>query len=1063
MNGVIAWFARNSVAANLVMITIVVGGLLTVPHIEQEVFPEVEVEIITIRVEYPGAAPSEVEEAICIRIEERIQGVDGIDRIRSTASEGQGLVVAEIDEGVDARRVLDDIKSRVDAIDTFPADAEEPVVEQMLTRQAVINVAVWGDADERTLKVLGHQVRDEIASLDGITLVELAASRPYEISIEVSERALRRHDLTFDQVADAVRRSSLDLPGGSVRTRGGEILLRTNSQAYRGSEFESLLLLSRADGTRLRLGDVATVVDGFAETDTAARFDGKPAVIVQVYRVGHQSALHVADSVREYVEKSAARLPEGITLTVWNDTSELVRARRSTLIRNGRSGFALVVLVLALFLRFRLAFWVAIGVPVSFLGALWMMPIFGVSINMLSLFAFILVLGILVDDAIVTGENVYSHQQRDPDRMRAAIRGTQEIAMPVTFGVLTTVAAFAPLLFMPGAFGKMTRVIPLIVIPALVFSLIESKAVLPSHLAHGMGRIDEPRARNFIGRAWVSFQSAFATGLQRFVETRYRPFLDLCLVWRYATIAVGLTAMLLTLTWVASGRIRFTFFPEVEADNVAAYVTMPQGTPAEVTRQVVEILTSSAQQVRAELIAETGVDGYRHMMATVGQQPYRAQQARTPTRLSAGGETGSHLGEVNIELIRSEGRSISAQEVADRWRTAVGAIPDAVELVFTATLMSTGEPINIQLRGPDLGGLRVASTSLKWALAEFPGVTDIADSFRDGKHELSLKIRPGAEALGLSQQDLARQVRQAFYGEEAQRIQRGMDDVKVMVRYPEEERRSLGDVENMRIRLPDGTAVPFASVAEASLGRGFASISRSDRQRIINVTAEVNENQATANEILARVEADVLPPLLAEHPRLSFSLEGSQKQQRESMDRIFRGFAFSLVMIFAMLAIPLRSYIQPLIIMTAIPFGIVGAIWGHQITGFNLSMMSIIGCVALSGVVVNDSLVLVSFVNERRAEGVPLGEAIRSSGVARFRAILLTSLTTFAGLTPMMLENSIQAIFMIPMAISLAFGVIFATAISLILVPASYLILEDLRILFGRLLPTRQRALDPSG
>ncbi len=1046
----IAWFANNHVAANLLMLSIIFGGLLTLPRIKQEVFPEVEVEIITVRVPYPGAAPAEVEEAICVRIEEQIQGVDGVDRVRSTASEGLGLVVAELNDSADMQRALDDIKSRVDAIDTFPEEAEEPVIEQIVTRESVISVAVWGDADERTLKVLGQQVRDEIASLPDITLVELAADRPYEISIEVSEAALRRHELTFDDVARAVQRSSLDLPGGSVKTEGGEILLRTKSQAYRGVEFESLVLLTDAEGTRLTLGDVATVVDGFEDVDTTARFDGRPAVVVQIYRIGEQNALDVANTVMGYVAAAQAGLPDGIQLTVWNDTSELLRARRATLLRAGRTGFALVILVLALFLRFRLAIWVALGVPVSFLGALWLMPQFDLSINMLSLFAFILVLGILVDDAIVTGENVHTHQQRDPNRLRAAIRGTQEISVPVTFGVLTTVAAFSPLLFLPGAFGRFTRTIPIIVIAALLFSLIESKLVLPSHLAHGTGGQDE-RPGNPVSRRWVRFQSSVAAGLERFIHERYWPFLARCLEWRYTTVAAAIAGLLLTLGFVAGGHLRFTFMPQVEADNVAAYLTMPQGTPAEETAKVVELLRREAEAVRAEIANEHGDDVFRHVMATVGQQPYRAAQSRSPTSPEGGGASSGNLGEVNVELVGSSGRPVEARWVADRWRERVGAVPDAVEMIFTSTLFSTGEPINIQLRGPAMEGLRATAAELKQALAEFPGVYDVADSFREGKQELLLRIRPEAEALGLSQQDLARQVRQAFYGEEAQRIQRGRDDVRVMVRYPADERRSLGDVENMRVRLPDGTAVPFPSVAEVSLGRGYASIERSDRQRIVSVTAEVDPTLANENEVLAAVRADVLPGILANHPRVTYTLEGDQKNQREALERMGRGFLLALVAIFALLAVPLGSYIQPLIIMSAIPFGFMGAIWGHLITGFQLSMMSVIGCVALSGVVVNDSLVLVNWVNLRREEGASMGDAVQGAGVARFRAILLTSLTTFAGLTPMMLEQDVQARFMIPMAVALAFGVLFATAVTLLLVPCSYLILEDLKQLPGRL------------
>lgn len=1047
MKGALAWFARNHVAANLLLLVIAVGGLVTAPQIRMEVFPEIDLDLVIIGVPYPGAAPAEVEEGICVRIEEKIQGVAGIRRITSTAAEGACGVTVELEPGTDVERALDDIKAQIDAIDTFPEEAEEPTVQRVVVRNPVVDVAVWGNADERTLKKVAQQVRDQLAALPEITDVSIANARPYEISIEVSEEALRRYHLTFDDVVRAVARGSQDVPSGSVKTEGGEILLRTEGQAYRGDEFARIPLLTRPDGTHITVGDVARVVDGFAEVDQWSRFDGKPALIVQVYRVGEQNALDIARAVQEYVASARAQLPEGIEVTPWLDEARILRSRLDTLLRNGRQGFFLVLFVLALFMRFRLAFWIILGVPLCFLGALWLMPDLGLSINVVSLFAFILVLGILVDDAIVVGEKVYTEMERGRDRLDAAIRGVQGVFVPVTFGVLTTIAAFVPMLILPGPMGKVFRVIPLVVISALLFSLLESQFVLPSHLAHG-GSLEGHSARLPWAAGWRRVREAVAAGLAWFVDRVYRRLLTLALEWRYATLALGLAALIVTAAAVSAGWLQFRFFPKVEGDNVVALVTLPQGSPVEATERAVRRIEEAARAVLAEIEAETGERVHQHMLASVGAQPYRLRRARSSQSVAAA-LADSNKGEVNIELVPSERRAVSGTEIVRRWRDRVGAIPGAVELIFSSTLFGAGEPIYVELQGPNLDELREVASALKEELAAYPGVTDIADSFRSGKLELEVFLRPEAQTLGLSVADLGRQVRQAFYGGEAQRIQRERDEVKVMVRYPKEHRRSLADVEEMWIRAPDGTEIPFRSVARVVLDRGFATIRRADQQRVVSVTADVDEKRTNANEVVADLTASVLPRLLADHPRVTYRFEGEQREQTETLTSLGRGFVLALFLIYALLAVPLGSYIQPLLIMTAIPFGFVGAVWGHLLMGRDLSILSAIGIVALSGVVVNDSLVLVDFVNRNVRAGVALQQAVCEAGVARFRPILLTSLTTFAGLTPLLLERSVQAQFLIPMGISLAFGVVFATFVSLFLVPCCYLILEDLRALLA--------------
>jgi multidrug efflux pump subunit AcrB len=826
------------------------------------------------------------------------------------------------------------------------------------------------------------------------------------------------------------------------------VLLRTEAQAYRGREFEELPLLTLDDGTRLTIGDVATVVDGFADTDRWSRFDGDPAVLVQVFRVGDQSALEVADQVNEYLERARPRMPDGIELTVWHDQTRILRSRLDLLMRNGRNGFLLVVLVLALFLKLRLAGWVSIGIPISFLGAFALLPYLDVSVNLLSLFAFIVVLGIVVDDAIIVGENIYTHYQAGEEGLRAAVLGAQDVMKPVIFAVLTSIAAFAPLLFVTGAMGKMMRNIPLVVIPTLAVSLVESLLILPRHLSH----LQHERAggRKRLG-PWQRVQARVAQGLKFLIQRSYQPSLRFALEWRYLTLAGMLALMLITLGVVRAGWIRFNFMPDVEADNSAAYLTMPQGTPAPVTAEALRQVEDAARELGRELEEELGERPIVHVLTTVGDQPFR--NAAGPAALGVSADVSSgHIGEVNLELTPAEERSISSGEITDRWRAKVGAIADAVELTYSASLFAGGEDINIELTGPEIDRLQEFAARLKEALRSYPGVRDISDSYRAGKRELELRIRPEAEAAGLTQADLARQVRQAFYGEEAQRIQRGRDEVKVMVRFPESQRRSLGDLENLRIRTPGGVEVPFSTAAEVASARGPSSIARTDRRRVVNVTADVDDEEGNTNEILADLRSEVLPRLLADYPDIRYSLEGQQQEQRETMSGLMRGFAIALLGIFALLAIPFGSYAQPLIVMSAIPFGFVGAIWGHVVMGYDLAIISVFGIVALTGVVVNDSLVLVDFINRAHRTGMPVKEAIAAGGATRFRPILLTSLTTFAGLTPLLLERSLQAKFLVPMAISLGFGVLFATFISLVLVPCLYLILEDLRALVGRLL-----------
>jgi multidrug efflux pump subunit AcrB len=1054
MRGIIRWFAANSVAANLLMIVIVAVGALTIPRLKLEVFPEISAGIVNVSVPYPGASPAEVEESVVVRIEEAIADIEGIKEITSVAAEGAGNVTVEVENDVDVRQVLDDVKVRVDAINTFPAETERAIISEPVLRKPVINVAISGAADEWTLKRIAERVREELLALEEITQAEVVNTRAYEISVEVTEDALRRYGLDFDAVAGAVRRASINLPGGVVKAEGGQVILRTQTQAYTGEEFENLVLLTAPGGRRIRLGDVARVVDGFTDSDQSARFDGQPSVQVQVYRVGDQNALELSELVREYVEEAQLRMPPGIELAPWADESIILRDRLNLMLRNGGQGLALVFVVLAIFLKFRLAFWVSLGIPISFLGAIALQPALGSSINLISLFAFILVLGIVVDDAIIVGESAYRYQQRGRPGLAGAVEGAIAVGRPVMFAVTTTIVAFAPMASLPGIDGKFWVIIPAAVIPCLLFSLVESLLILPAHLSH------ESKFANWIGTIppfswWGKLQGAVANSLVWFAERVYQPILELLLRWRYATLGAGAAMLFVTVGAIGGGHLRFVFFPTVEADNVVAQVRMPVGTPVSETAEAIASIEAAIPELMAEFEPRNATGDpddhlFRHWLTSIGGQPFKLDQEANGG-VFGGSYDGSHLGEINIQLRPAEDRLTSSPEIANRWRELVGEVPGAVELDFVADLIAAGQPIHVRLIGRNLDVLQSMATEVKDHLAGYPGVYGIADTFQGGKRELQFDLTPFGESLGLSRLDVARQLRQGFYGEEAQRIQRGRDDVKVMVRYPEADRGSLYQLEEMRVRTPAGLSVPLAQVAVPSETVSFNTINRADRRRTVEITADFDTTASDndAGDVREALETKFLPDLVARHPGTSFEFVGEQKRQRDTLQELGRLYMLALLGIFALMAIPFRSYLQPLIVMSAIPFGLVGAIGGHILTGNDFSILSVLGIVALGGVVVNDSLVLVDYVNRARSEGRSALDAAVHAGGARFRAILLTSLTTFAGLTPLMLEKSVQAQFLVPMAVSLAFGVLFATFITLVLVPCLYLGLEDVRKLLG--------------
>ena len=1082
MKPIIAWFVKNHVAANLLMALIIISGLLSIPQIPKKFFPDIEIPYVFVTVPYLGAAPEEVERGVCMRIEEKLEGIEGIDKISSYSREGMCTVTAELFESTDPSRALDEIKNQVDSITTFPKETEKPITNLVNPKRKVLDLALTGPTNEKELKELAEEIRYELTQLKGLSQAEIAAVRPYEISIEVSEESLRRHGLSFQEIATAVRKSSLDVPGGTIKTDSGDILLRTTGQAYQGQEFENLIVRTRADGTRIYLKDVAEVVDGFSDTDLSFRFNKSPAALITVSRVGDEDIQEISQAVEEYVALTKLKLPNNFEMIIWNDDSEILEDRLDTLIGAALQGFLMVLILLALFLRPRLAFWVSLGVPVAFLGALTLANLVGLSIDAISLFGFILVLGILVDDAIVIGENIHSKHQDGAPLLEGAIRGAQDVTVPVIFGVLTTVTAFLPIMFASGFLGDIGFVMATTVICCLIFSIVESQLILPAHLGHSHIKSPEKEvglmlipivfiliiavSENFrqilalsvfgiscflalylsgnfskLANYAIQKQSLFANNFEFFVNTSFRTVSEKALSKRYRTISWAVFAFIIAMALLGSGRLPFSFFPPLASDQVVAKLTMPLGTNPRMTEAGIEQLEDSANLLATELKSQyPSANPVMHIASSIG---------------SASGENsrseGSHLGEVVLQLTPSQTRDIKTVEVANRWRNLNGPVSDAIELKFNSSLFSSGDDINIQLEGKDVNALSLAAKQLRDKLAEYPGVIDITDSFRSGKKEIKLSILPSGESLGLTLSDLARQVRQAFYGEEAQRVQRGREDVRVMIRYPEDERGSLDALNSMRIRTPNGNEVPFATVAKGEEGVGFSTIRRSEGKRIVSVIASVDRTQITANEVIAELRSGPIQEILSPYPSVAYKLEGEQREQAESIGSLISLSIFGLVVIYALLAIPLNSYFQPLIIMSVIPFAFVGAVFGHWIMmklGLvaGIAMMSIQGFVAAAGVVVNSSLVLVHSINNRRNQGESIKEAVVNSSLSRCRPIMLTSITTFVGLLPLMLNTSVQAQFLVPMAVSLAFGVLFSTVVTLLVVPSGYLVLNDFKM-----------------
>ncbi len=1023
-SGIIYWFASNPVASNLMMVCLVLAGLYTAVTLKKEMFPATSINQVLVTMAYPGAAPDEVEKGICVKIEDAVTGLEGIDKTTCVANEGAARTNIEIGSDYDVKNVMAEIKNRVDGIISFPEQAEKPIISEILIQQPVLFLSVYGNVPESDLLQATRDVRDDIIDLPDVSMATLVGSRDYEIGIEIKENTLRQYQITFDEIALALRAASVDLPGGSIKTDRGDVLLRAVGQSYTGEDFAQTVIRTNPDGSRLLLSDIATIKDGFVEDADIGTFDGKPAISIQVNAVENESVLTISDQVNAFVANMQDNMPANMSVATWSDTSHYVRGRLDMMERNMLQGAVLVLLTLTLFLRLKVAFWVMLGLPVAFLGAFMFLPLTGVSINMLSMFGFILVLGIVVDDAIVIGESAYSEIQHKGHSLKNVVVGAQKVATPATFGVLTTIAAFAPMLFVGTLFGSFFEAIGWVVILCLLFSLVESKLILPAHLAHM--RTDDIGTKN--PGPLLRLQRKVNNGLDYVIKNHYRPTIGKAIRRPGLTLTVFVGIFVLSIGLITNGLVRFVMMPDFVADFVQADFAMAQGTPQERTKEVLQHIEDALVQLDEDVSQEVGQTTgsvFTHRLSFIDSQI---------------------SGKVIVELVKDENAVIDGKEMLRRWTEYIGEIPGATYIgTMSLTGPGQGPDVSLKLVGSDTEELRQAADILAQKLKTFEGVSDVRNSLEAGKDEIELSIKPVGRNLGLSQSDLGRQIRQAYYGEEIQRLQRGNDEVKVMLRYDRATRESLKSLDELRIRSQAGDEVPLNTVAEVTLGKAANAIERVNRKRAARITAMVDKAIADPQAIVGQLVPRNGAPIVPEYPEIKYDLDGTSKEMTNLLKNLAIGMLSAVLLIYVLLAIPLKSYLQPLIIMSVILFGVTGAIFGHLLLGMTFSMMSIFGVIALTGVVVNDSLVMVDFINKERRQGVDIITAVKHAGSKRFRAVLLTSLTTFFGLLPIMFEQSLQAKVIIPMAVSLAFGILFATVITLILIPALYALLERLK------------------
>ena len=1054
MKRLLAAFARNTVFANIMLALMFMAGGLTTCSMTRENFPEFSLDMILINVPFPGADPEEVEEGVSRKIEEALEGQEGIKLIVTHSAENISTTRIEVHENYDIDEVLDEVRTKINAISSFPVDAEKPVIEELSILDPVVLLYLSAEMSERRIKEWAEQFKDELQQLPEISRVTVFGTRDYEIGIEVSEEHLRRYGLSFDQVAAAVRRSNLNMGGGTIRTMGEEIRLRTMGRRYTDTELAGIVVMARPDGQIITLDRVADIKDDFSEDPIASRINGEPAVILNVFKTSEEDALAISKAVHAYIEERQTQLPEGVSLEVLYDTTEMLRARINLMVKNGMIGMFIVFSLLYIFLNARLSFWGGMGIPISIAGAMVILWSLGATINMISLFGFIMVLGVVVDDAIVVGEAIYVHRKQGQPALIAAVEGVSEVGMPVVAAVLTTIVAFVPLLYVGGIMGKFIAIMPVVVIACLAVSLVECLLLLPAHLSH----LPDPNKANGqlnpVTRRLERIHRATSSGMEWFVERIYTPFLRKALNWRYISLSTAIAILFISLGLVVSGILKFEMLPDIDGFIMTATVEYPSGTPADVTADTLDRIEAAMMRLEEKTPTLSGEPLIEDRLTLVGQT------------LEDIPRVGPHLGSVQAILLDSELRGVHAKKLMSMWEEEIGLIPGIKSLTFTGLNAGPpGDPIEVWIQGHKMADIMAASDDLMARLHKFDGVYQIRTDFSPGKNEIRLALKPEAHTLGLTVDDLARQIHAGYFGREALRLQRGRDDVRVKVRYTADERSRLSDLNHVRIRTANGLEVPLTSVAELTYAPGYATINRADGMRRVMVSAGVDNTKANANEIFGELNHSFFPQLMRKYPGLRVSMQGEQKKMREAFTPLRVGYPMALLGIFIIIATIFRSYLQPFVIMFTVPFGIIGAILGHLLMGYDFSMMSAFGMVALTGVVVNDAIVMIERINENLAEGMSFFEALVSGGARRFRAVFLTTVSTVGGLAPLIMETDFQAKFLIPMALSLAAGVAFATVLTLVMIPSLLAILNDFRRVVRRLTtkrwPTREEV-EPS-
>ena len=1061
MKRVLAAFARNTVFANIVLVLIFLAGGIATMSMIRENFPEFSLDMITISVLYPGADPEEVEEGICQKIEEAIEGMEGIKQYTTQSSENTGTANIEVKEDYDVSDVLDRVRTKVNAISTFPVDAEKPVIFEFMLNDPVMLLYLSGDMSERRIKEWSERIKDEIQQLREVSKVEIFGARGYEIGIEVSEERLREYGLTFNMIVDAIRRSSLNLAGGTIRTQGEEIRVRTMGRKYTGEALSSIVVLARPEGEIITLDRVASINDGFTEDPINALINGEPSVLLILYKTKEEDALIISEAVQQFISQKQMQLPVGANIKILYDNTEMLRSRINMLSKNLIIGLMIVFLLLWCFLNARLSFWGGMGIPVSIAGAMAILWAIGGTINMISLFGLIMVLGIVVDDAIVVGEAIYFHRKQGEPPIKAAVEGVCEVGMPVIAAVTTSIVTLVPLFYIGGIMGKFISIMPAMVIACLAVSLLECLILLPAHLSHLPNPDSQNNNLNPLTRRLEVVHRLTSSGMEWFVARIYTPLLSKALYWRYILLCIAISILLLSIGLIKGGILKFEVFPEVDGFIMTSTVEFPGGTPSDVTKQAIEQIDAALLRLAEQTKTRSGDPLIEDRMAIIGQT------------MDGIPRSGPHLGSVQAILLDSKRRGIYTKDLMVQWEKEIGPIPGVQSMTFAGLETGPpGAPIEVWLQGRDMNDILAATDDLMDRLRMFEGVYQIRSDFSPGKNEMRLELKPEARTLGLTVDDLARQIYAGYYGDEAVRLQRGRDDIRIKVRYTANERRRISDFEKIRIRTLNGHEVPLMSVADISFAPGYSTITRTDGMRRVAVSADVDTNKANANEIFSELSSNFFTQLKRQYPGLNVALQGEQKKMRESFDSLFVSYPLAILGVFIIIATMFRSYTQPFIIMFTVPFGIIGAVFGHLLLGYNLSIMSIFGIVALTGVVVNDGIVLIERVNENIAEGMSFFDAILSGGARRFRAIVLTSLSTVGGLAPLIMETDLQAKFLIPMAISMASGIAFATVLTLVLVPSLMVLLSDARILVHRLKygfwpkrvdvePARDRHVDP--